>query len=125
MDQALHAPPSRRTALVLGATLALLAMVIATAALALRRQYARGQQNGARVVLRFVAQAADQYRAETGRCPATVDDLVRRGNLLQKHTDAWGRDLVLRCTPDPGIEVTSAGPDRVDGTPDDLTFRAH
>jgi len=65
--------------------------------------------------------ATGLYTVETNKgCPA-LDDMVAAGALEegQNITDPWGTPYLIRCE---GIDtfITSAGPDAVHGTPDDI-----
>ena len=70
------------------------------------------------------AQAAQQYMMEnSSNCPASIDDLVSNKNMTKKSKDPWGTDYTLKCpgTGDPdGVDVISTGPDRQEGTADDI-----
>ena len=71
-----------------------------------------------------ISQAAQQYMMENNsNCPNGVDDLVTNRNLTKKPKDPWGRDFMLKCpgTGDPdGVDVISTGPDRQEGSADDI-----
>jgi hypothetical protein len=69
-----------------------------------------------------IANAAQLYRLDTGRWPATLNTLVPR-YLKELHADPWGRDYVFYGA-EGGIAVLSAGPDRETGTPDDIVHVA-
>lgn len=76
-------------------------------------------QRGARVV-RMAAQAWQASSSSTG-CP-TFDQL-KLGRYLgpeQSEKDAWGNDFGITCVGD-DVTVSSAGPDRVWKTPDDIS----
>jgi general secretion pathway protein G len=82
-------------------------------------RYARHriQVRDTRVAVARVKQAIDQFRADVGRCPSSVTELLHPP-LPQKHyldsmpKDGWGQSLTIRC---PGYfedeaDVISAGP---------------
>jgi hypothetical protein len=68
--------------------------------------------------------AVTQYMIETPSCPRSVQELVA-GKYLDKSLaiDPWGSALMMRC---PGLndvdgaDVSSAGPDKIFGTADDI-----
>jgi hypothetical protein len=57
-------------------------------------------------------------------CPASIDELLEEGSTYDR-LDPWGRAYRMRCGSDlpPGakaIAISSAGPDRIDDTEDDI-----
>jgi hypothetical protein len=79
---------------------------------------ARARVRVTRANIAEVERAVAAFRAEMGRCPRNETELVHppRGAaryLNEVPTDAWGRELYVRCpsTVDPSsAEVVSAGP---------------
>jgi len=55
-------------------------------------------------------------------CPATLDELQAGGRIDVHPVDPWGQPLVYHCPGRDGSswEVYSKGPDRVEGTEDDV-----
>jgi general secretion pathway protein G len=104
--------------------LALIGLVTGSIAVALNSQFKKGQVKTAKIAVGQISQAAQQYMMENNsNCPASLDDLVASKNLAKKSKDPWGRDFTLKCpgTGDPdGVDVMSSGPDRQEGTPDDI-----
>ena len=104
--------------------LALIGLVTGSIAVALNSQFKKGQVKTAKIAVGQISQAAQQYMMENNsNCPASLDDLVASKNLAKKSKDPWGRDFALKCpgTGDPdGVDVMSSGPDRQEGTPDDI-----
>ena len=67
--------------------------------------------------------AAMRFILERNRCPATEDELFTAGYADGIARDPWGRELRLSCTTSSAaddVTVTSAGPDRIFGTADDI-----
>jgi hypothetical protein len=69
-------------------------------------------------VIGEVRHAVGLFRAHTGRCPTSLDELLHPPRttprfLRRTPTDGWGRRLFLRCPgrfdPD-SVDVVSAGP---------------
>ena len=104
--------------------IALIGLVMGSLVVGLSSQFKKGQVKTAKIQVTSIAQAAQQYMMENNsNCPASMDDLVTNKNLPKKPKDPWGKDYTLKCpgTGDPdGVDVTSSGPDRQDGTPDDI-----
>jgi general secretion pathway protein G len=105
--------------------IALIGLVMGAIGVGLNAQFKKAQIRTARVATVKAEQAIGQYMMENhGNCPATLDDVVRNLNLTRQQTrDPWGRDYTFKCpgtvNPD-GIDVVSAGPDRQEGTTDDI-----
>lgn len=65
-----------------------------------------------------VRRAVGRFRADMGRCPMTMNELVHPARraaryLAEAPVDGWGRPLWVRCPGryDPeGVDVVSAGP---------------
>jgi hypothetical protein len=81
----------------------------------------RRKINATRAAIRSVMLATEAFRADHGRCPVHMEELVRPTEiagvtgryLLEIRRDGWGRPLQLRC---PGgkhpssVDVLSEGP---------------
>jgi len=71
--------------------------------------------------------ASAQYMLDhSGDCPRGIDELISQKYLDPSNAkDPWGTALLFRC---PGncdgsrADVSSAGPDRHEGTPDDIKY---
>jgi type II secretory pathway pseudopilin PulG len=88
---------------------------VAWAVLATER---RTLEKQALVDISRIEQAIRLFRADFGRCPENMDELVKppeRASYLQKKEDPWGQPYQVICPArfDPGgAEVMSGGPDR-------------
>jgi hypothetical protein len=83
-----------------------------------------GKSRQTRLRVRSVAQAAIEYAIDNKRCPATIDVLADEKYLPKVGlADSWGTRIAFRCSGDHMEDpiVSSAGPDRTFGTPDDVT----
>jgi general secretion pathway protein G len=104
--------------------IALIGLVMGSIGFGLNAYFKKGQIKTAKIAVSQISQAAQQYMMENNsNCPNGVDDLVTNRNLAKKPKDPWGRDFTLKCpgTGDPdGVDVISTGPDRQEGTPDDI-----
>jgi Type II secretion system (T2SS), protein G len=68
--------------------------------------------------------AVTQFMIETPRCPRDIETLVA-GHFLNPESakDTWGTPLAMKCpglNDADGADVSSAGPDRLFGTADDI-----
>jgi general secretion pathway protein G len=104
--------------------LALIGLVTGSIAVALNSSFKKGQVKTAKIAVGQISQAAQQFMMENNsNCPTSLDDLVASKNLAKKSKDPWGKDFVMKCpgTGDPdGVDVMSWGPDRQEGTADDI-----
>jgi hypothetical protein len=78
----------------------------------------RARLRSTRASIAEVQRAVTAFRAEMGRCPRSITELVHPPRvsaryLLEAPIDGWGRELYVRC-PSPrdptAAEVVSAGP---------------
>lgn len=73
----------------------------------------------ARADVRTIRPLASRYReSHGGACATPLQLRSERANLPV--VDPWGTAYAVRCS-DEGIKVVSFGPDKKDGTPDDIT----
>jgi general secretion pathway protein G len=104
--------------------IALIGLVMGSIGFGLNAYFKKGQIKTAKIAVTQISQAAQQYMMENNsNCPNGVDDLVTNRNLAKKPKDPWGRDFMLKCpgTGDPdGVDVISTGPDRQEGSADDI-----
>jgi hypothetical protein len=81
----------------------------------------------ARVDISRISHAARLFRADFGRCPLDVDELVSPPeglSYLSKARDPWGGKYRITCPArlDPGgIDVVSGGPDGDDSGADNIS----
>jgi hypothetical protein len=74
------------------------------------------RSEAARKDLAELQRALGKYKADTGRSPATLQELFSTPGYLEPRRDPWG-NLYRYAPPD---KVWSMGPDGWDNTPDDL-----
>ena len=75
----------------------------------------------ARVRVGEVRQALTTYQIERNRCPHDRYDLVQGGYIdARRLVDPWRTRIALACSPE-DTTASSAGPDRIFGTADDIT----
>ncbi len=104
--------------------IALIGLVMGSIGFGLNAYFKKGQVKTAKIAVGQIAHAAQQYMIENNsNCPNSIDDLVSNKNLTKKPRDPWGKDYAMKCpgTGDPdGVDVVSMGPDRQEGTADDI-----
>jgi general secretion pathway protein G len=104
--------------------LAIIAMMAGGVGVALFRNFQKAKVSTARLRVKAARDAVTQYMIETPSCPHSIDELVA-GKYLDKGNakDPWGSPITLKCpgaNDTDGADVTSPGPDKQDGTADDI-----
>ena len=104
--------------------LAIIAMLAGGVGVAVFRSFQKAKVSTAKLRVKSARDAVTQYMIETPSCPKSIDELVS-GKFLDRNNakDPWGKDLVLKCpgTNDTdGADISSAGPDKQEGTADDI-----
>jgi len=83
------------------------------------REEASAGVRSTRATITTASSAVLSYRADhTGKCPPSLEDLVRGGYLRDAPLDAWGHSLRLTCPgrrDAAGFDLESDGPDGVMG----------
>jgi hypothetical protein len=88
-------------------------------------QLKKAKVSTAKIGVKKVGDAAARFMAGAGAgCPKGIEELVAQGELSKGDAkDPWGTPYVFRCpgTQDTdGVDVISWGPDKADGTADDI-----
>lgn len=104
--------------------LAIIAMIAGGVGVALFNKFKKAQIQTTKMRIKAVRESVTQYMIETPSCPKGMDELLS-GKYIDKDKmkDAWGGNIVLKCpgTNDTeGADVSSPGPDKQDGTADDI-----
>jgi general secretion pathway protein G len=101
--------------------LAIIGLIAGGVAVVAVPKYAESQKNQAKIDARTIHPVAEKYKVDhpTG-CP-TVEQLKAEKDLgaTSKITDPWDTPYQIRCVDDE-IYVLSFGPDKKEGTPDDI-----
>jgi general secretion pathway protein G len=104
--------------------LAIIAMMAGGVGVVLFRTFQKGKIKIGGERVKAAREAVTQYMLETPSCPHSIDDLVS-GKYLEKTNakDPWGSNIIMRCpgTNDiEGADIVSPGPDKQEGTADDI-----
>lgn len=105
--------------------LAIIALLAGGVGAAVFKQFKKAQISTARLRVKAARNATSQFMIDnSSTCPRGIDDLVSQKYLDRNNAkDPWGKDLIFRC---PGqqdtdsADVMSAGPDKQEGTADDI-----
>jgi general secretion pathway protein G len=105
--------------------LAIIALIAGGVGAAVFKQYKKAQVQTAKMRVKAARDATAQYMMDnSNNCPKGIDELLSQKYLDKNNAkDPWGKDLIFRC---PGTndtdsaDITSAGPDRQEGSQDDI-----
>jgi general secretion pathway protein G len=102
--------------------LALIGLVMVAIVGGVIPQFAKGKIKIAKTAAEKIAGSIAQYTTDNeGKCP-TIDELVASGFLQKSQMkDPWGSNYVIKdCAGGDGGHVLSWGPDKQEGTADDI-----
>jgi general secretion pathway protein G len=105
--------------------LAIMGLIVTGVSIKVFSQLKKAKTQAARIGVKKIGDAAARFMAGAGAgCPKGIDELIAQGELSKSDSkDPWGTAYIFRCpgTQDPeGVDVVSWGPDKVDGTTDDV-----
>ena len=105
--------------------LAIMGMIVTGVSIKVFSQLKKAKIQAARIGVKKIIDASGRFMSGPGSgCPKGIDELITQGELSKNDVkDPWGTAYVFRCpgTQDTaGVDVVSWGPDRADGTTDDL-----
>jgi prepilin-type N-terminal cleavage/methylation domain-containing protein len=105
--------------------LALIGMIGAGIAVVVNNSFQKAKVKIAKERIKEISQGVTTFMIDSNSsCPKSLDDLVAQKYVSRASAkDPWGKEFTLRCpgTNDPdGADVTSSGPDKSDGTADDI-----
>lgn len=104
--------------------IAIIAAIGAGVGVAVFTQFKRAQVKIAKQRVKEVLQGVTTFMIDNNNCPKGMDELVAQKYLSKGAAkDPWGKDFTLKCPgqqdPD-SADISSAGPDKQDGTQDDI-----
>ena len=104
---------------------AIIGLVLGTVGVVAFNKWKKAQVTNAKQVVSNVKQAFEHYALENPgeRCPKELKDLVSSKQLQKDPVDPWGQPLTFKCPGEQdadGVDVSSKGPDRKEGTEDDI-----
>jgi general secretion pathway protein G len=104
--------------------LAIIGLIAGGIGVTVFNQFKKGQVKVAKTQVTEISGAVQQYMMENNsECPKGMDDLVAKKNLKKLVKDPWGKDFIVKCpgTNDTdGADIISSGPDKQEGTADDI-----
>ena len=105
--------------------LALIGMIGAGIAVVVNNSFQKAKVKIAKERIKEISQGVTTFMIDSNSsCPKGLEDLVAQKYVSKASAkDPWGKDFTMRCPgqndPD-GADVTSSGPDKADGTADDI-----
>ena len=105
--------------------LAIMGLIVTGVSIKVFSQLKKAKIAAAKIGVKKISDASGRFMAGPGSgCPKGIDELIAQGELSKADAkDPWGSAYTFRCpgTQDPeGVDVVSAGPDKADGTQDDI-----
>jgi general secretion pathway protein G len=105
--------------------LAIIALIAGGVGTAVFRSFNRAKVQTSKLRVKAARDATAQYMIDnSSNCPKGIDDLVSQKYLDKNNSkDPWDKQLLFKCpgTNDPdSADISSSGPDKQDGTPDDV-----
>lgn len=104
--------------------LAIIGLIAGSIGVGVFSQYKKAQMRTAKVTVGEIANSTVQYMIENNNeCPRGIEDLIAKKNYKKMVKDPWGQDFIFKCpgqNDTDGADVISKGPDRQEGTPDDV-----
>ena len=104
---------------------AIIGLLMGTVGVVAYRRYQSAKLTNARQVINNLQQALTHYRMETNEnCPTDLEELYKQKFVTKKPKDPWGEKLMFKCPGEhdtEGADIWSKGPDKQDGTEDDIT----
>lgn len=102
--------------------LALIALIMSAVGVVVHRRFVDGQVRTAQIEIRKMQGQMQQFMFSRNHCPS-VQDLVAAHYVRAEPRDPWGGAYAIKCPgerdPD-GIDMISLGPDKTEGTEDDI-----
>jgi general secretion pathway protein G len=104
--------------------LAIIGLIVGSVGVMVFNRFKKAQTSTAKTRVSEIANATVQFMLDNSNtCPRSLDELVSQKYLKKGLKDPWGKDFIYRCpgTNDTdGADVSSAGPDKAEGTADDV-----
>jgi general secretion pathway protein G len=105
--------------------LALIGMIGAGIAVVVNNSFQKAKVKIAKERIKEISQGVTTFMIDSNSsCPKSLDDLVAQKYVSRASAkDPWGKEFVMRCpgqNDTDGADITSSGPDKADGTADDI-----
>ena len=102
----------------------IIGLIVGSVGVVAYNRYKTAQLKNTETILKRVEDAVTMYMMDNnGDCPKSLEELRDQKILNKDPKDAWGQDLVFKCPGEQnsdGIDLSSKGPDKQEGTEDDI-----
>ena len=119
-----HARRRGMTLVEIMVVVAIIGMIMGAVAVGAMAQLSKAKVKNTKIIIHTVQEALIHYATDnTDNCPKSLDDLVAQKYLTKKPIDEWGQPLVFTCPGThntDGADIASKGPDKQEGTSDDI-----
>jgi len=104
--------------------LAIIGLIVGSVGVMVFNRFKKAQVQTAKTRVTEISNATTQFMLDNNNtCPRGLDELVSQKYLKKGLKDPWGKDFIFRCpgtSETDGADVISAGPDKQEGTADDI-----
>jgi general secretion pathway protein G len=104
--------------------LAIIGLIAGSIGVGVFKQFQKGQVKTAKISVKEIGDAVTQYMIENNNeCPHGMEDLVAKRNMSRAIKDPWGKEFIIKCPGEhdrDGADVMSSGPDKQEGSNDDI-----
>lgn len=102
----------------------IIGLIMGTVGVVAYGRWQKAQVETAKTVLSNIGDGVEMYMMDNnGDCPQDLDALRAHKIINKDPKDPWGKALIFKCpgehNPD-GFDISSSGPDKQEGTEDDL-----
>ncbi|MCA9665554.1 MAG: type II secretion system protein GspG [Myxococcales bacterium] len=103
---------------------AIIGLLLGTVGVVAFNKWKKAQVTNAKQVVKNIEQAIEHYALENSgkSCPKELKELVP-SQIKKVPKDPWGEELVYKCPGEQntgGADISSKGPDKKEGTDDDI-----
>lgn len=103
---------------------AIIGLLMGTVGVVAYNRFKKAQVSNTKTVLGNITTAVETYMMDNnGDCPKDLRELHTQKIINKEPKDAWGQELIYKCPGDHNkdtADVLSKGPDKKEGTEDDL-----
>jgi general secretion pathway protein G len=103
----------------------IIGLLVGTVGVVAFNRFKKAQIKNAQTVVKNVEGAVEMYMMDNnGDCPKDLEELRAEKIIKKDPKDPWGQLLLFKCPGEQntdGVDISSKGPDKEEGTDDDIT----
>ena len=103
---------------------AIIGLLMGTVGVVAYNRFQKAKLTNAKMIVKNMQEAIVHYFMDNqDKCPSDLKALYTQKYINKEPKDPWGEDLVFKCPGEKdtqGADIHSKGPDRQDGTDDDI-----